>query len=58
MSSNEEPSIEEPTKISKAPKLELSKVPKLQLTKAKEIQELIVQKINQDDNKKKGGVVK
>ena len=36
------------------PKLEMSKVPKLELTKAKEIQQLIIQKINNDDNKKKG----
>ncbi len=40
----------------KISKLDMSKIPKLQLAKAKEIQELIVQKINNDDNKKKGVV--
>lgn len=49
--------FEEPSKImSKTLKLEVSKVPKLELSKAKQIQDLIVQKINNDENKKKGTV--
>lgn len=34
-------------------KLEVS-IPKLELKKAKEVQDLIIQKINNDENKKKG----
>ena len=48
--------MEEEEKKVNASKLEISKVPKLQLNKAKEIQELIVQKINQDEKKKQGTV--
>lgn len=48
--------IEVSTK-NKAPKLEMHKIPKLELSKAKQIQDLIVQKIN-EDGKKKNGTIK